>query len=83
MAKAKKKSARMSLSKGVAHIKASFNNTQVTITDVNGETLAWDAAGTVGFKSAPASPLPSPPPALRRIAPPKPRNSACRKWKFA
>ena len=51
MAKAKKK-VRKNVVKGIAHIKASFNNTQVTITDVNGETLAWDSAGTVGFKGA-------------------------------
>ena len=37
---------------GIANILATFNNTQVTITDVNGETLAWDSAGTVGFKGA-------------------------------
>jgi small subunit ribosomal protein S11 len=33
-------------------VKATFNNTMVTITDVNGETLAWDSAGTVGFKGS-------------------------------
>jgi small subunit ribosomal protein S11 len=43
---------RKNVVRGVAHIKASFNNTQVTITDVNGETLCWDSAGTVGFKGA-------------------------------
>ena len=52
MAKAGKKKIRKNVVKGIAHIKASFNNTQVTITDVNGETLAWDSAGTVGFKGA-------------------------------
>ena len=52
MAKAGKKKVRKNVVKGIAHIKASFNNTQVTITDVNGETLAWDSAGTVGFKGA-------------------------------
>jgi small subunit ribosomal protein S11 len=43
---------RKNVVRGVAHIKATFNNTQVTITDVNGEVLAWDSAGTVGFKGA-------------------------------
>jgi small subunit ribosomal protein S11 len=38
--------------KGIAHIKASYNNTMVTITDVNGETLCWDSAGTAEFKGA-------------------------------
>jgi small subunit ribosomal protein S11 len=49
---AKKKKIRKNVVKGIAHIKASFNNTIVTITDVNGETLCWDSAGTVGFKGA-------------------------------
>lgn len=48
----KKKKIRKNVIKGIAHIKASFNNTMITITDVNGETLAWDSAGTVGFKGA-------------------------------
>ncbi len=48
----KKKKIRRSVVKGIAHIKATFNNTMITITDVNGETLCWDSAGTVGFKGA-------------------------------
>ncbi len=46
----KTKKVRRNVSRGIAHIKATFNNTQVTITDVNGETVGWDSAGTVGFK---------------------------------
>jgi len=46
----KAKKIRRNVAKGIAHVKASFNNTQITITDVNGETLCWDSAGTVGFK---------------------------------
>jgi small subunit ribosomal protein S11 len=38
--------------KGVAHVLASFNNTIITITDLNGETLSWDSAGSVGFKGS-------------------------------
>ena len=49
MAKSKKKT-RRSVSRAVAHIKATFNNTMITITDTSGETLAWASAGTVGFK---------------------------------
>ena len=49
---ASKKKIRKNVVKGIAHVKASFNNTIVTITDVNGEVLAWDSAGTVGFKGA-------------------------------
>ena len=37
---------------GVAHVASTFNNTIVTITDTNGETIAWASAGTQGFKGA-------------------------------
>jgi small subunit ribosomal protein S11 len=37
---------------GQAHIKASFNNTIVTITDRSGNVIAWESAGTVGFKGS-------------------------------
>lgn len=43
---------RKNVSKGVVHIKATFNNTQITITDTNGDTICWDSAGTVGFKGS-------------------------------
>ena len=49
---ASKKKIRKNVLKGVAHIKATFNNTMITITDVNGETLCWDSAGTVGVKGS-------------------------------
>lgn len=49
---ATKKKVRKNVTKGVAHIKSTFNNTMITITDPNGETLCWDSAGTVGFKGA-------------------------------
>src|SRR5689334_23958900 len=49
---APKKKVRKGVTRGVAHIKATFNNTMVTITDLNGETLSWASAGTVGFKGA-------------------------------
>jgi small subunit ribosomal protein S11 len=38
--------------KGVAHIYATFNNTIVTITDLNGNTVAWASAGGAGFKGS-------------------------------
>jgi len=47
-----KKKVRKNVVKGIAHINATFNNTMITITDMNGETLCWDSAGTVGFKGA-------------------------------
>ncbi len=37
---------------GIAHIQASFNNTLVTITDMNGNTVAWSSAGGLGFKGS-------------------------------
>lgn len=47
-----KKKIRRNVVKGIVHITATFNNTIVTLTDVNGETLAWGSAGTAGFKGA-------------------------------
>ena len=47
-----KKKLRKGVTKGVAHVKATFNNTIVTITDTNGETISWASAGTMGFKGA-------------------------------
>jgi len=47
-----RRKARRSVSAGIAHIKATFNNTVVTITDVKGETLCWASAGTCGFKGS-------------------------------
>ncbi len=38
------------MTRGVAHVRSTFNNTMITITDYNGETLCWASAGTVGFK---------------------------------
>ena len=51
MAKRQKK-IRKNVVRGMAHVKATFNNTIVTITDTNGETLCWDSAGTMGFKGS-------------------------------
>ena len=47
-----KKKIRKNVVKGIAHVLATFNNTMVTITDLNGEVLCWDSAGSVGFKGA-------------------------------
>ena len=53
MAQAKKvKKVRKHVSRGIAHIKATFNNTLITITDSKGETLCWASAGTCGFKGS-------------------------------
>ncbi len=45
-----KRKVRRNVARGIVHIKASFNNTLVTITDVNGEVVTRASAGTVGFK---------------------------------
>jgi small subunit ribosomal protein S11 len=52
MAKPKKKITRRNVGKGVAYIKASFNNTIITVTDAKGQVLAWDSAGTIGYKGS-------------------------------
>ena len=56
MAKPKAKKARKREKKNVvhgqAHIKSTFNNTIVTITDLQGNTLSWASAGNVGFKGS-------------------------------
>ena len=48
----KKKRTRRNVGKAVAYIKASFNNTIVTVTDAKGEVIAWDSAGTIGYKGS-------------------------------
>ena len=47
-----KRSERKNIAVGQAHIKSTFNNTIVTITDPQGNTIAWQSAGTVGFKGS-------------------------------
>ena len=40
------------ITSGVAHVNASFNNTMITITDAQGNTIAWSSSGTMGFKGS-------------------------------
>ncbi|HLU50018.1 MAG TPA: 30S ribosomal protein S11 [Planctomycetota bacterium] len=47
-----KKKVRKNVVKGVVHIKATFNNTTITITDKNGQALCWDSGGTMGYKGS-------------------------------
>lgn len=47
-----RKKVKRHVSRAVAHITATFNNTTVTITDLNGDVLCWATAGTVGFKGS-------------------------------
>jgi len=43
---------RKNITNGVAHISATFNNTMITITDAQGNTIAWSTAGSMGFKGS-------------------------------
>ncbi|GGH25325.1 30S ribosomal protein S11 [Alsobacter metallidurans] len=43
---------RKNIVSGVAHVNASFNNTMITITDAQGNTIAWSSAGMMGFKGS-------------------------------
>ena len=48
----KKRKVKRNVANGVVHIKVTFNNTNVTITDMKGDTLCWATAGTSGFKGS-------------------------------
>jgi len=43
---------RKNISSGVAHVNATFNNTMITITDAQGNTIAWSSSGSQGFKGS-------------------------------
>ncbi len=43
---------RKNIVSGVAHVNSSFNNTMITITDAQGNTISWSSAGTMGFKGS-------------------------------
>ena len=48
----RRKKDRKNIDRGSAHIKSTFNNSIVTLTDVNGNTLSWSSAGSLGFKGS-------------------------------
>ena len=48
----RKKRERKNIEKGQAHIHSSFNNTIVTITDVQGNAISWASSGDIGFKGS-------------------------------
>jgi small subunit ribosomal protein S11 len=50
--RAVKKIVRKNVATGIAHIQSTFNNTIVTISDVNGNTVSWASAGSRGFKGS-------------------------------
>src|SRR5213595_4108709 len=43
---------RKNIASGIAHVNASFNNTMISITDAQGNTIAWSSAGSMGFKGS-------------------------------
>lgn len=51
-AAARKRKVRKNITNGVAHVASTFNNTVITITDVQGNTISWSSAGAQGFKGS-------------------------------
>ncbi|MCS6758057.1 MAG: 30S ribosomal protein S11 [Candidatus Devosia euplotis] len=47
-----KRKERKNITSGVAHVNASFNNTMITIADMQGNTISWSSSGVVGFKGS-------------------------------
>jgi len=47
-----RRKARRQIQKAIAHIKTSFNNTIISIADAHGNVVAWDSAGTIGYKGS-------------------------------
>ena len=43
---------RKNITSGIAHVNASFNNTMITITDAQGNTISWSSSGSMGFKGS-------------------------------
>ena len=50
--KTTRKKIKKKFSKGILYIRSSFNNTIITLTNLNGDTIAWSSAGSCGFKGA-------------------------------
>lgn len=48
----RKRRERRNVEQGVAHIRSTFNNTVITITDTQGNAISWSSSGTVGFKGS-------------------------------
>ncbi len=47
-----KRKERKNVTTGIAHVNATFNNTMITITDMQGNTICWSSAGKMGFKGS-------------------------------
>jgi len=52
MARRRRKRQRKNIEHGIAHIRSTFNNTIVMISDVNGNAISWSSAGSLGFKGS-------------------------------
>ena len=48
----KKRREKKNIEKGAAHIRSTYNNTIITLTDVNGNAISWASAGELGFKGS-------------------------------
>jgi len=75
-----KKRERKNITSGVAHVNASFNNTMITITDAQGNTISWSSAGAMGFKGSRKS-TPYAAQMAAEDAGKKAANTASRRWK--
>ena len=70
-----KRRERKNIEKGAVHIRSSFNNTLVTITDLKGNAISWASAGGLGFRGSRKS-TPMPPRLLPRQPPRLPWSTA-------
>ena len=68
---------------GIAHVHASFNNTHVTITDLEGNVVAWSSAGTLGFKGSRKGTPVRGPAGGHHGGGHAPRTPACARWTSA
>ena len=48
----RKRREKKNITSGIVHVKATFNNTMITITDVQGNAISWSSAGAMGFKGS-------------------------------
>ena len=71
----KRRRERKNVEKGAVHIRSSFNNTMVTITDLQGNALSWASSGGLGFRGS-RSPRPMPHRCAPRLLPRQPWSMA-------
>lgn len=71
---------RKNIASGIAHVNSSFNNTTITITDAQGNTIAWSSAGTMGFKGSRKSTPYAAQVAAEDVSRRR-KSTACARWK--